>query len=478
MINKFFKKFFRIKTSTDYKSSKSLTKIFKFFFFIRYLIFIFILSIFFYFFIPKFLNYNTNDIFFKKKFLDDFKVQLIKYDKIEYNIFPSPRLNFKNSAISLEEKTIIGTKVDLFLILDWKKLYQIKKSKIERIIIKNSILEFEINKIKFFLSYFDTLKKEINIKNNSIKILEKSNLILDLKNIYFSNKNLKKQNLNGILFDSKFYLSFIKNFNGKIINFKIPNVGLNISTIFNKDSNLDLLSGETRVKILKKNLFFNFNYDQTLKIYNSMFTTKDFKTTFDGSINVFPYFNFDLILNLKKINIKNILNMTAPGNTINTSLFKKLNGNIKINYKEKQFNDTFINNLMANLILENGAIFFDGSKIEFDGGTSLVNGSSLEYDGFRRINFDLLLNFNNNNKFLKTLKIKKKYILPNELKIKGSINVFSNKINFENITTSTKKISNLEIQNYKNNFEKIILKNGIMNIFDKIKIKDFIIETF
>ena len=63
------------------------------------------------------------------------------------------------------------------------------------------------------------------------------------------------------------------------------------------------------------------------------------------------------------------------------------------------------------------------------------------------------------------------------INIVGNLNILNNKVNFKNIQTSDNyNASREDLKYFKSAFESIILYNGILEIFDLKKIKEFIIE--
>jgi len=68
---------------------------------------------------------------------------------------------------------------------------------------------------------------------------------------------------------------------------------------------------------------------------------------------------------------------------------------------------------------------------------------------------------------------------PFNLNLNGSMNLEANKIYFNEILSSTGyKATKKEIKYYKENFEKLVIKNSYLGMFDKAKIYDFIKEVY
>ena len=94
--------------------------------------------------------------------------------------------------------------------------------------------------------------------------------------------------------------------------------------------------------------------------------------------------------------------------------------------------------------------------------------------------FDCSTLIKDKKKFLKKFFIKYKSKNKNEvleLKTRGNINVFNNKINFKNITLKPEyEASKEDLNYYKKSFENILFDKDFMSIFNSKKIKEFILE--
>ena len=62
------------------------------------------------------------------------------------------------------------------------------------------------------------------------------------------------------------------------------------------------------------------------------------------------------------------------------------------------------------------------------------------------------------------------------LKVNGNLNIFNNKINFDNLIVNNIESSQDDLNYYKTSFENIIFNENFLKIFDLSKIRKFIIE--
>ena len=82
MINKIYK-------TINNKYSRFL----KFFFFLRYVFAIFLISIFLFLLIPKFFNYEKRQEIIKEYLVNYYDLEISNYNSIEFNVFPFPNLS-------------------------------------------------------------------------------------------------------------------------------------------------------------------------------------------------------------------------------------------------------------------------------------------------------------------------------------------------------------------------------------------------
>tara|TARA_B100001094_G_C17480336_1_gene461582 strand:- start:243 stop:521 length:279 start_codon:yes stop_codon:yes gene_type:complete len=80
-------------------------------------------------------------------------------------------------------------------------------------------------------------------------------------------------------------------------------------------------------------------------------------------------------------------------------------------------------------------------------------------------------------KLFKNLSISKKIKKePINLFIEGSLNLLNRKVNFTNIVIKKDKVNEEDIKYFKEVFEEILFDEGFFKLFNKNKIKGFIIE--
>ena len=112
------------------------------------------------------------------------------------------------------------------------------------------------------------------------------------------------------------------------------------------------------------------------------------------------------------------------------------------------------------------------------GGEIDCKGDSILVDEYPRLNFACLIYLNDKKKLFRKFSISnKKNKDPIKIDLKGFINLGTKKINFKKININKDYTANNEdLRYYENNFRDILYKDGFFQIFNKNKIKEFLIE--
>ena len=463
----------------EYKNILKNNRFIKSIFFLKYIIIIFIISTIVYLVVPKFLNYENKIIYLKKSLNKNYNLSIINIKKINYKIFPTPRLILKKSTISLNKNNTKVEIKDLVLILNIFKLYKFNDLELIKIVLTQPNLIIKTENLKNILRYVDRVNNQMIIKNGSLLLSNKKSKILSIDKFSFNNKNKEKIKLNSIIFGHKFNAIFLERRGKKNLTAIMPDFGFKTNVMFAENSSLDILKGKIEAKFLKNNLKFNFIKNDNLIISNSFFRNKLLQTTFDGTIETNPFFNFDLFFIIKSINFTDLLNSDNIKNLLNVSdKAKKLNGKIKILYKKKNLERSYVKNLSASISSVNGLIKLNEITIHFPEAVINLEGDISEYEGYKKFNFKIIADITNKKKFFKNFKIKD---IENQeavgLSINGYLNISSNKIYFELIKIDNKKIISVEdINFYKKSFEQILIKDNLKNIFIIDNIKNFFEE--
>ena len=152
MLNKFFKII-----------NNKYSKFFKFIFFLRYLLAIFLISIALVLIIPNFFDYEKRAGIVKKSILKNYDLKISKIEKIQFKLFPLPNLELKNVLIDDENITKIFLVKNLKIFPKLISFYHYENFKINKIVLKDSVILSDISKI-------ETLTKKLIYKKNKISI--------------------------------------------------------------------------------------------------------------------------------------------------------------------------------------------------------------------------------------------------------------------------------------------------------------------
>lgn len=462
MINKFFKII-----------HNRYATFFKFIFLIRYLFLIFFSSSLLYLIIPKFFDYEKNIDVFKIYLLKKYEIEVNQYASINFDIFPIPKIVINNAQIELKQ---ISSKIfsnKLVLYPSMLSIYNYDNFVSNKISLKKSKINIEISELPTLAN--NLLKqKNINFQNLNLRVNNKNNFLFNLENINLSNFKKKNKVIVGKIFEKKFKINYENNFD--FIDLNIPEIGLKTKFEFNKDKN-DFLGGNAKLQILSSNLKFNFIFKKNkIEIFNSYFRNKNLSFNSSSLITLQPYFssqssfvvediNYSLI---EKINLKKILNLK--------DIIDQLDIKNEILYRPKKFSGSIIDKLNLKIDLAYGMVEYQ-KVLNLDGNNFKCKGLINLIEEFPNLNFDCFVTTKSKKKFLDLFSLK--YNGKNEIftiNTIGNLGIVNNKINFKKITSNNYEASIEDLEYLKNQFEIILLDEGLIKAFNKKKIKKFILE--
>ena len=219
-----------------------------------------------------------------------------------------------------------------------------------------------------------------------------------------------------------------------------------------------------------------------MKIINSNFRNKDLSFSFDSLIKFSPFFHINSNIHINEINKDLITGLNLEKKIKDKEVIKKLNGKININFKNRGYFTNLIEEYTSTINLAYGRLLFS-NKILILGGEINCKGDSVLIDEYPRLNFICLFNFDDNKKLLNKLNISKTFNKGSlNFNVEGSFNLLNKKVNFKKINIENSNLPNSNLANsedliyYKNVFERILFDGSFFNIFNKNKIKKFILE--
>ncbi len=464
MFNK-FKKTIHIKYS----------RFFKFVFFLRYLLLIFLISISLFLTIPAFFNYERKAEAIKLNLLNNYNFEIKNYEEIKYNIFPLPNLEIIGVKMNL--KFIKGLNVEKIKIYpDILSIYNYKNFSSKRINLRKINAEIQTSDLKFLVRELFHKKNKLSFLNLKINIFDEKIPVVTLENIKFANFGYKENLIRGRVFGKNFQIKIDDNY--KNINFKLLNSGINAEINFDKKQKTNFKLGVFRAKILNTNFKSSFEYDgKNIKIFNAYFRSKDLSFKHNSEIILNPFLDINSNFIIEELNTQILTNPKFIKLFKVKDLLRKINNKSEIKFIPKKFNRNFFEDIYLKINLAYGRLNY--SKKLLIANTSIkCNGSINFLEEYPLLFFDCYLKAENKREFLKKFSIKtknKKETL--ELKVKGNINVLSKKVNFKNISMNNNyNASKEDLKYFKNAFENILFDKNFSEIFNLKKIKEFIME--
>ena len=128
--------------------------------------------------------------------------------------------------------------------------------------------------------------------------------------------------------------------------------------------------------------------------------------------------------------------------------------------------------------MSHGSLVFS-NKTLIEGGEIVCEGESELIAEYPRLNFLCSINLKDKKKLFKKFSISKSINQELiELNIEGSLNLLNRKVNFQNISIEKKnKLNEEDLEYFKETFENVLFDEGFFMIFNKNKIKNFILEV-
>ena len=463
MINKIYKRI-----------HSKYSRLFNFFFFLRYVFVIFLIAISLFLSVPKLFNYEKKEDIIKNYLSNFYDLEIINYSTIEYKILPFPNLTIKNSNLKIINKPINLKSNNINIFLNLRNIYNYENFKAKKISLEEGKISININEAKNLINYFKKLKYKFDIRNLNVNLKKNDKSIIKIKDIKFSNYGYQKYNINGEMLDKKFKASLENN--NQNFNFKLLDAGIEAKFKLN---NADKYSGTSKINMSNNLLRFDYRINNNqLELIKSNFRNKDVSFSLDSIVKFNPFFSIYSNININEIDKNLINNLSLEKILTNKEIIKKLNSKIKITYKGKKYFAEVIESYTSDLNLAYGRIDFT-NKFLIAGNKINCKGDSILTDEFPRLNFICLIDLKNKKKFLKKFSISKKLNQDSKnITIKGSLNLFNKKVNFEKINNDKSYLANDEdLQYFKVQFENIMFDQNFFQIFKKDKIEKFLLEV-
>jgi hypothetical protein len=406
--------------------------------------------------IPKLFNYTPQLVEESLKKNSDFKIKNIS--KTNYHFFPSPRLRLYGTNLELEESILKVEGAEIDIILNPLSLINYKKLNYNKILITGGLTNVKVSKINKLLDYLKKNKKKINFKKNTIIILKEKKKLFEINTSTIkinSKNNIRLLDISGLL--SNYKISFLlenKLENKSNITLKIPELDILANVSLQSKDNFKTLEGLISFAVLNNLFQFNFAKEKNITIKKGYVRNNLINSSFEGKVFFKPHFFFTLDIKLLKINLEKLFFIVKKNyfseNLHGLKIIEKLNGSL--NFKDM---------LQGNVIFKNKEILFQNFKTNKNMPIHL-DAKISEFGKKGKIKFNLLKNIQHKKNSIK------------ELQISGFVTPTSSKVVFEKILLDKEVFSDRKIKNYEEKFRNDVINGSIGNIFNDIKINNFL----
>ena len=427
--------------------------------FILYLVSLFILFSVIYLSTPKLVNFPLESL--KKNLKNNNDINISNISKVDYKIFPSPRLIIPNSNFTIGEGIVEVSNSELEIILVVSKILNFKEVNYKKLRINKGFSKINLNNVPQFLTSVDKNKKKLIFKNNNLIFLQEKNVFFKINDALIKIQQFDKKkelNINGNFLNNKIFIKLdntLKNKNK--LKLEIPELDIAASIFFEKNKS-GYVNGIFNLEIFNNFLKFDFIKDNNIKLTNGFIRSKLANSAIEGEVAFNPNFFSLLDFKISNLNMKKLLPLIQKNyfseNVNNIPLIKKING---------IFN--FTSKFEGKITNRNGDILFEDFKVGKNK-SYYFNAKIIELNKKRKIQFNLV----------KTIKYKKN--LSKKIEIKGFIIPSNSKVIFKNFLIDGNKLSTQKTKEYENKFKEELIQDHLGNIFSEKKMDRYLKNLF
>ena len=440
MINKFYK-------TIHNKYSGFL----RFIFFLRYVFGLFVIASIIFLLVPNYFNYEKRSETLKNHLIKNFNIEILKYEEIEFNSFPIPYIEFKNSSIKFETSTAELNVKKFKIYPKLLSIYNYQNFQSNKIVLKDTNIILETSDLKSFVKNIFNQKNNFYFNDLNIGINDNSRSLVLIENIKFTNYGYKKNVIEGNIFGKKFKTKINNNFT----------------------------NGVFKLKILNSNLKFNFSYDQnSLNVYNSYFRGKNLSFKNESLITLQPFLESNSKFDIENINLEIFKLLKIDELLKSKNILKQITTKNELNFVSKKFSRSFFDKINLKFDLAYGRLNYS-KKLSILNDVFQCKGNINLLEEFPQLFFDCSISSETPRELLKKFNIDiKKDNKTFTLNTKGNLGILNQKINFKNISLNENyNASNEDLKYFKEKFENILFNENFVDIFNLKKIKDFILEV-
>jgi len=425
--------------------------------FILFLFFIFLPAT--YFSVPKLLNFSVELI--KDNLKNNNNINIKSVSKVEYKIFPTPRLSLLNSNFTIGGDIIDINNSKLDIVLSITKIFNSDKIKYKKILISGGSSKINLDNINQLLAIANKKGSKLIFKKSTLIFFKKNNFSLEISDALMEitkHEKEKKLNLSGNFLNNKIFIKFISTLENKNnLTFNIPKLDVETRVFFTKN-NSGNLNGFFNIEVFNNFLKFDFIKENNIKLTNAFVRSKLVNTALEGEIDLKPNFFLKLNFKIANLNLEKLLPLiqkTYFSNNSNSLFFiKKING--IFTFKSK-FEGRITNN--------NGEVIFEKFQVGKNK-SYFLSAKIIEFGKRGKIQFNVI----------KTIEFQKD--LSKKIEITGLLIPSVSKIIFEEIILEGKKLSIKQVKEHESRFQNELAQNSLSNIFNENKIEKYLKNLF
>ena len=359
--------------------------------------------------IPTFYDFKKYNEKIENTINSEYKFKLHNLENVSFRFIPSPHLLIKKAdlKINANEDSVVSNLKNIKVFISITDFYKNDIFAIKRIEVKKGNFYLNANSFK---NIIQNLKK--NIVNNLI--IEKSTiffknkkeeivLISTIRNLnykidFINSKKILK--INGNIFDANYQFTYMIDYNfpniqNTVLELRDPNITLE-NKLEEINFNRNNSNGDLTIRFLNKKNILEYKIKDNLINFNNK-NLKNPVFDLNGSVNFEP-FHFDLIIDLKKIKLKELENILYNIYKNQDLMFENLSGKFQINFSN--IDNKILNSGFLNLKFENSKLFTEDKKFNLDDFASLEI-SDYEYlqNNDQVLQMKIKVNIEDNEKF-------------------------------------------------------------------------------
>ena len=350
-----------------------------------------ILSVLTYFMIPSFYNKEDVKNLIKNQVSNQFDVNIVFNEKINYGLFPQPHFFTQNLNITNNNKSIATVK-DTKILISFKNFFSIKKFKIKDFIIKEANFRFNKKDLNFFQNILiaNETKYKFKINDSEFFYIDKNDEIIFLSIIdelifFYDNKKLENKLISSYkIFNIPFKISLTNNKKEKKLYTEIDSfkIRLNLENII--DYRKNFFDGLLNIRLISKENSLNYEIDK-----NSL-TFMNIDENFRGKMYFKPFYLM-ANMNFEELNFKPLIEENSVlVNLIRSEIINNQNLSMEINFNfSKIRNAKLLKNTNIKTYLQEGYILLLDSRTLWNNAVDiqLVDGQLVNSDNDIEINW-------------------------------------------------------------------------------------------